>query len=267
MSPDFGLAAADYATHRAGFPDSFFERLRAAGIGVAGQRIADVGTGTGTLARGFAAAGCEVVGIDPAEPMIVEARRSAAAAGLDVAFRVGRAEATGLEDSCRDVVTAGQCWHWFDRRAAADEAARVLAPSGRLVIAHFDWIPLAGNVVEATERLIESHNPGWRLGGGVGMYPQWLPDLGAAGYHAIETWSYDLAVRYTPEGWRGRIRASAGVGASLSPEQVANFDRDLAALLMDRFPGPEVSAHHRVFTLVANAPEHADPSAAPRFQV
>jgi SAM-dependent methyltransferase len=199
--------------------------------------------------------------------MIAEARRLAAAAGLDVAFRVGNAEATGLDDGSRDVVTAGQCWHWFDRRAAADEAARVLAPGGRLVIAHFDWIPLAGNVAEATERLIESHNPDWRLGGGVGMYPQWLRGLAEAGYHAIETWSYDLPVLYTPEDWRGRIRASAGVGASLSPEQVAEFDRDLAALLSERFPGPEITAHHRVFTLVAQPPLQPDPSVTSRFSV
>ena len=43
--------------------------------------------------------------------------------------------------------------------SAALEARRLLAPSGRLVIAHFDWLPLPGNVVEATEALIKAHNP------------------------------------------------------------------------------------------------------------
>ena len=32
----FGIAADDYATHRAGFPDSFFERLAAFGVGSGG---------------------------------------------------------------------------------------------------------------------------------------------------------------------------------------------------------------------------------------
>jgi SAM-dependent methyltransferase len=254
MKPDFGAAADDYATHRAGFPPSFFSRLRDAGIGAPQQRIADVGTGTGTLARGFAAADCHVVGIDPSEAMIAEARRLAEADGLRASFRTGRAEATGLDEDSQEVVTAGQCWHWFDRPAAAREAARVLTSTGRLVIAHFDWIPLPGNVVEATERLIEAHNPAWRLGGGTGLYPQWLGDLSLAGFHEIETWSYDVSVPYTPEGWRGRIRASAGVGATLSPDRVAAFDRDLATLLADRFSGAEVATHHRVFTLVARPP-------------
>ena len=54
MQPDFGLTADDYRRHRAGFPDSFFERLEAFGVGRPGQRVVDMGTGAGTLARGFA---------------------------------------------------------------------------------------------------------------------------------------------------------------------------------------------------------------------
>ena len=58
MQADFGKTAQDYAQFRAGFPPSFFERLDTFGIGSAGQRIVDLGTGTGTLARSFAGQGC-----------------------------------------------------------------------------------------------------------------------------------------------------------------------------------------------------------------
>ncbi len=51
-SVDLGRTAADYAACRAGFPDEFFSRLRAMGVGLAGQRIVDLGTGI--LARGLA---------------------------------------------------------------------------------------------------------------------------------------------------------------------------------------------------------------------
>ena len=163
-------------------------------------------------------------------------------------------EAVGLDADRFDVVSAGQCWHWFDRKAAAREAARILTDRGLLVIGHFDWIPLAGNVVEATEKLIEEHNPDWKLGGGIGLYPFWLRGLAEAGYRDIRTWSYDVSVPYTPDDWRGRIRASAGIGASLSQSEVDAFDRDHAALLAERFPGERIHAHHRVFTLIARAP-------------
>ena len=74
MKPDFGATSADYARHRAGFPDSLFERLAAYGIGHARQSIVDLGTGTGTLARGFARRGCRVSGIDIFEAMLKAAR-------------------------------------------------------------------------------------------------------------------------------------------------------------------------------------------------
>lgn len=255
MNPDFGATSADYARHRAGFPDSLFERLAAYGIGRHSQSIVDLGTGTGSLARGFARRGCHVIGIDPAEAMLQAARELDAGAGVMVEYRVARAEDTGLPDAAFDVVAAGQCWHWFDRPRAANEAARLLRPDGMLVIAHFDWIPLAGNMVRATEELIEHHNPDWKMGGGLGLHPLWLRDLGEAGYRDLETFSYDVDVPYTPEAWRGRIRASAGVGGSMSAERVEEFDEELAGLLASRFPGALLRVPHRVFAVLARSPE------------
>ena len=258
MKPSFGKAAEDYARHRAGFPDSIFDRLRALGVGTRGQRVADLGTGTGTLARGFARGGCEVIGIDPEAALLEQARGHDREAGVAGDYRKGRAEGAGLADGSVDVVSAGQCWHWFERETAAREALRVLRCGARIAIAHFDWLPLEGNLVAATERLIESHNPAWKLGGGVGIYPAWFSDLARAGFLGIESFSYDLEVPYTPKAWRGRIRASAGVGASLAPEQVGSFDRDLQALLDREFPGEVLAVPHRIFAVLARSPKTAE---------
>jgi 2-polyprenyl-3-methyl-5-hydroxy-6-metoxy-1,4-benzoquinol methylase len=57
MSVDFGRTAGDYAAYRAGFPDEFFSRLADMNVGLDGQRVVDLGTGTGALARGFARGG------------------------------------------------------------------------------------------------------------------------------------------------------------------------------------------------------------------
>jgi SAM-dependent methyltransferase len=250
LTINFGLTANDYAKHRAGFPESFFERLAGIGIGVAGQRVVDVGTGTGTLAHGFARRGCLVTGIDPAAALMEQAKQLGALEGVQVEYRVATAEHTGLPDASADVVTAGQCWHWFDGDTAAREVWRVLRPAGTIVIAHFDWIPLKGNMVEATEQLIVAHNPNWKGAGGSGTYPRWQRHLAENGFSDLETFSYDVFVPYTPEAWRGRIRASAGVGASLPPDKVEDFDRALADLLQSRFPDDVLQVHHRVWALV-----------------
>src|SRR6266851_7737117 len=233
--PDFGKTASDYARFRAGFPDSLFERLAARGIGGASQKILDLGTGTGYLGRGFALRGAAVTGLDKSPALLSEAKRLDREAEVQIEYVIAAAEETGIPSSCFDVVSAGQCWHWFDRPRAATEVRRVLVPAGSLVIAHFDWIPQAGNVAEATERLIEQHNSQWRLGGGLGMYPAWLRDAANAGFRNIETFTYDIDVPYTHEAWRGRIRASAAISASLDAERVAVFDRELTETLASNF--------------------------------
>jgi SAM-dependent methyltransferase len=247
---DFGRTAEDYRQHRAGFPDELFARLAIYGIGIAGQRLLDLGTGTGTLARGFARQGCKVTALDPSADLIEEARKLDDDAGVHIDYITAPAEQTGLPDAAFDVVSAGQCWHWFDRPRAAAECSRLLRPGGVMLIAHFDWLPLPGSVVEASERLIRRYNPAWQGHDGSGIHWKWFADLSEAGFLALESFSFDKTVGYSHEAWRGRIRASAGIAASLSEERVAAFDDEHAALLEARFPAEPLRTPHRVFALI-----------------
>jgi SAM-dependent methyltransferase len=186
--------------------------------------------------------------------MLDQAQRLADEAGLAIDWVQASAEATGLPPASFDIVIAGQCWHWFDKPRATAEAKRLLKPNGLLAIAHFDWLPLPGNMVTATERLIEAHNPNWTLGGGTGRYPQWARAVEDAGFDGIEIFEYELDVPYSHEAWRGRIRASAGVGGSLAPDAVQRFDDDLKSLLTKDFPGDPLAVPHRVWAMTAYAP-------------
>jgi SAM-dependent methyltransferase len=249
---DFGLTADDYGKFRAGFPPELLRRLEEGGIVDGETRALDLGTGTGTLARLLAERAASVLGTDPSEQMLEEARAIGGPDGLG--FAAGKAEEIDLPDASLDLVTAGQCWHWFDRPRAAAEAMRVLVDGGRLVIAHFDWIPLPGNVVAATEELIVRHNPDWNMYGGTGMHPLLLADVAEGGFTDIETFSFDLDVPYSHEAWVGRIRASNGVGASLPEDGVARFSADLTDLLATRFPADPLAVPHRVWAVVATRP-------------
>src|SRR5688572_10745365 len=117
-SIDWGKTSVDYARYRPGPPDSFFERLRALGVGLSGQRILDLGTGTGAIARVFAQRGSTVSGIDISAEQIAAAQQLAGEAQLEIDFRVAAAEEPPFPDHHFDIITANQCWLYFDKSKA-----------------------------------------------------------------------------------------------------------------------------------------------------
>lgn len=253
-NPDFGQTAEDYARHRAGFPAEFFDSLDEIAVDPKEARVLDIGTGVGTIARGFATRGAAVTAVDVSEDLMREARRLDGEAGVEVEYVTASAEDTGLPGGEFDVVAAGQCWWWFDADTALVEAARLLRPGGALLIASFDWIGQPGNVVDMTERLIESHNPKWQMGGGNGLHPEFIVDLQRGGFENVAQLTFPLDVSYTHEDWRGRVRASAGVAASLDEDGVRAFDEELADRLASDFPATPMPIPHRVFAAVGRTP-------------
>ncbi|PRY59824.1 class I SAM-dependent methyltransferase [Glycomyces artemisiae] len=121
----FGGAAAAYAEHR---PDYAKAAVRWALHAAPGPRVLDLGAGTGKLAAVLAAAGVDVVAVEPDESMLAQLRHDLP----EVRAHRGSAEAVPLPDDSVDAVLAGNAMHWFDMAAAGPEIARVLAPGGVL---------------------------------------------------------------------------------------------------------------------------------------
>jgi len=126
----------DYVKYRPGYPHEVTDLLaRECGLGQA-CTVADVGSGTGIFAKLLLASGARVVGIEPNAAM-----RAAAERDLHDSTRFksvdGSAEATGLEASSVDLVTAAQAFHWFDPPRARVEMTRVLRAPG--------WVALVWN--------------------------------------------------------------------------------------------------------------------------
>jgi len=195
-----------------------------------------------------------VTGVDIAAPLLEQARRLDREAGVQVAYVERPAEETGLPSGMFDVVSAGQCWHWFDRPAATREVARLLASTGTVVIAHFDWLPVKGNVVEATEEIILRYTPTWPFADRAGLYPQWLVDLQTAGFTGIETFSFDVMEPYSHEAWVGRVRASAPIAGTLDSDGVEASSQELTAMLRRRFAEDPLAVPHRVWAVTAQRP-------------
>ena len=103
------------------------------------QSILDVGCGTGRLLRTASQRfpGARLEGIDAASQM-VEHAMSLMEPGAPIHFQQGTAEALPFADGQFDLVFSTMTFHhWADQRKGVSEVARVLAPSGRWLLADF----------------------------------------------------------------------------------------------------------------------------------
>jgi ubiquinone/menaquinone biosynthesis C-methylase UbiE len=196
------------------------------------------------------------VGIDISEGQIATAKRVSKERDLEdkVHFRVATAEDTGLDASSFDIVTAGQCWHWFDSGAAMAEIQRVLRPDGVLAIAYNSYLAEHSPVAQDTEDLILEFNPSWTMAKSTGMFPKRIDEVIHGGFRLVEQFCYDHDEEFSHARWRGRMRTCSGVGSGgLSPSEVQRFDDALSRLLSKKYPDPMV-VEHRVWCVVARKP-------------
>ena len=227
---DWGRTSLDYPRYRPSPPPSLYEKLRAHEIGLPGQKILDLGTGTGVLAHEFARCGSVVSGVDISAEQVSAASRLALEEQLKVDFRVAPAEEIPFADQSFDVATANQCWLYFDLTRVIPEVRRILRPQGLLMVSHFSFLPRMDPIASASEKLILRFNPDWSGANWDGRIPA-RPGWSRESFELRGMFYYDEPVSFTRESWRGRIRALRGIGATLSDEKVRVFDEEHAALL------------------------------------
>jgi ArsR family transcriptional regulator len=112
--------------------------LRAAGPGPY-RRLIDLGTGSGRMLTLLAPHASHAIGLDLSQQMLNIARAHVAETGLSrVELRHGDIHATGLPAGTADRVVIHRVLHYLgDPAGAVIEAARLLAPGGRLLIVDF----------------------------------------------------------------------------------------------------------------------------------
>jgi len=127
----FTNRASDYVAGRPSYPEECFAVLFH-GLGdPTALTVVDLGAGTGISSRLLGARGASVIAVEPNTAM-----REHAEPGLNVSWKAGTAENTGLTTATADLVTAFQAFHWFDSDAAVREIVRILRPSGRAAVVY-----------------------------------------------------------------------------------------------------------------------------------
>jgi cyclopropane fatty-acyl-phospholipid synthase-like methyltransferase len=241
---DWGKTSQDYTAYRPGYPESFYDVLASLDIGKPGQKILDLGTGTGVLARAFAMRGACVTAVDISENQIAEAKVLAAKEKLNISFRVCAAEDIEFPNASFEVISAGQSWLYFDTFVMIPKVLSLLTEDGCLALTHLVWLPYKDRIAKKTEELVLKYNPDWKGAGHTGV----VAPVSSWSREHFDLRSFHVAqapIEFTRDAWRGRIRACRGIGASLSAEDVERFDAEHSRLLEEIAP-PRFTVLHQM---------------------
>ena len=240
---DWGRTSLDYAKYRDIYPQEFYDCILELRLCRHGGKILDVGTGTGVLPRNMYRFGAKWTGADISENQIEQAKCLAREVGMDIDFFVAGAEEVDFPDNTFDVITACQCIWYFDHDITAPRFAKMLKPGGKFLILYMGWLPYEDAIAGKSEEIILKHNPNWTSYGDT-VHPVWVPEP-YMDYFVLKTQKeIRVDIPFTREGWHGRMRACRGVGASMSGETLAAWDKEHMDMLVNSAPESFMVKHY-----------------------
>jgi trans-aconitate methyltransferase len=157
-----------------------------------GERILDLGCGTGHLTAEIASRGAHVLGVDRSSTMLDQARRQFP----DIQFAVADARAIGFSAEF-DAVFSNAALHWIPQAAEVIAGiAKALKPGGRFV-AEFGGKGNTGRLVNAIETTLAKYRIAWSE-----VNPWYYPSIAEYAalleQHGIELRAAELFDRPTP---------------------------------------------------------------------
>ena len=222
---DWGRTSDDYAKYRDIYPKEFYDRIIELGLCKNGTSVLDIGTGTGVLPRALYGTGAHFTGVDISENQIAQAKRLAAENGMDIDFVCSGAEDIPFADNSFDSALACQCFWYFDHKRLAEK------------------------LYSATEELVLKYNPDWS-GKDEVVHKTEIPDAYLPHFKVESAETFLLDVPFTRESWNGRIKACRGIGASLPPEKIAEFEKEHLELLSRIVPESFTIKHFAAITVI-----------------
>lgn len=241
---DWGKTSMDYAKYRDVYPKEFYEKIAERNLCVKGQKVLDLGTGTGVLPRNMYAFGAEWTGTDISDEQIEQAKRLAKECHQNIDFLTVATEDLSFPDNSFDVITACQCFYYFDKEQVIPKLVKMLKNKGTLLVLYMAWLPLEDMVAEESEKLILKYNPKWS-GAGKSRHSVFVSEYVHQFFEVVHQEEFDVDIPFTRDTWNGRVKACRGVGASLSEEEIAAWEKEHKALL-EKITGENFRVKHQV---------------------
>lgn len=225
---DFGKTSNDYAKFRDIYPKIFYDKIISRNICINGQKVLDIGTGTGVLPRNLYKYGAKWTGIDISGKQIEQAKLLSN--GMNIDYYTMPTEKIKFPDNAFDIITACQCFWYFDHEQIATKLYNMLNPDGRILVLYMAWLPYEDIIAGASEKLVLKYSPNWS-GAGETIHPISIPDCYLKNFELVYHEEYPLYVHFTRESWNGRMKTCRGIGASLNKSEIAMFEKEHMQLL------------------------------------
>ncbi len=226
---DWGRTSADYARFRDIYPQTFYNKIVNRKLCLYGQNVLDVGTGTGVIPRNLYRYGAKWTGTDISEEQIAQAQ--SLSKGMNIDYYAMPAENIAFPDHSFDVITACQCFWYFNHDKTMPRFYNMLKADGRILVLYMAWLPFEDEIAGASERLVLKYNPEWS-GRNETIHPISIPDCYLEKFELVYHEEYRLKVHFTRETWNGRMKACRGIGASLTEAEISSWEQEHTKLLM-----------------------------------
>lgn len=225
---DWGRTSSDYARFRDIYPQLFYDKIIGRNLCIDGQKVLDLGTGTGVLPRNMYRYGAKWTGTDISSNQIAQAE--ILSEGMKIDYYTAAAEKVSFLDETFDVITACQCFWYFDHEKIMPELFRMLKPGGSILVVYMAWLPYEDEIAAASEKLVLRYSPKWS-GAGETMHPIDIPGCYNEKFELVYHEEYPVQVHFTRESWNGRMKACRGIGASLTEKEISSWEKEHRALL------------------------------------
>lgn len=230
---DWGRTSDDYAKYRDIYPKEFFEKIIRHNLCVKGQKVLDLGTGTGVIPRNMYSYGAKWTGVDISEEQIIQAK--ILSKNMEIDYHVLPVEHIDFSNNYFDVITACQCFWYFKHELIMPKLYNILKPNGSILVLYMAWLPFEDKIAGASENLVLKYSPEWS-GAGETIHPIFIPDCYNDKFNLIYHEEYPVKIRFSRESWNGRMKACRGIGASLSPEQISKWEQEHIKMLNETAP-------------------------------